>query len=275
MDHVDQCLTPDRSSRDHPTKTMFVIGDGHVGVLMPSLVLAVRGRFQVRHVRSDSLGVFPHRHVSMTNGARFIDLYKHLLTTLRKQMTIGDVLVVSMYAGNWASDVGAIGLIGGSGGNTSGSVEDIDSTAVQMLEHDLLQGVVEPSHGKLFIFGEWPYYGASQGQATSLLGKVSSLLGFSPGTALISDADVTHQAELQRLLEPLLAHHPALHYVPLLPLFCDLGTELDNNWTTAPKGSCRQTIPGTSIQAYSDDSHVNTVGSIYMWPHVCDAMEAA
>ena len=37
---------------------------------------------------------------------------------------------------------------------------------------------------------------------------------------------------------------------------------------------CLNTLPGTEVNAFRDNDHVNTAGSIYLWPHMCDAMEA-
>ena len=54
------------------------------------------------------------------------------------------------------------------------------------------------------------------------------------------------------------------HFVPLKQLLCDAGEG----------GTCLGTVPGTELNAFRDHGHINTVGSIYMWPHICDAMES-
>ena len=45
----------------------------------------------------------------------------------------------------------------------------------------------------------------------------------------------------------------------------------------AVSASCpklKTVVPGTELSAFRDHGHINTVGSIYMWPHICDAMES-
>jgi hypothetical protein len=263
MDHVGECLTPDRASPNLPQKTMFVLGDAHVGVLMPGLVLAVRGLFQVRHVRSDGLGLFPHRHVTMTNGGRYVDIYQYILQTLSDQMQEGDALVIAMHASNWDPQLGSIQR----GADGADGMEDSNTTIMEMMETDLLDNIVKPANGKLFVFGEWPYFHEVMGSDV--------------------EVDVADQAVLQKSLKPLLESHAAnLEYVSLLPLFCTEGTELAldevGNSTEVPSGACMDKIPGTNVQAYAtEDYHVedhailNTIGSIYMWPYICDAIEDA
>jgi hypothetical protein len=257
-ERVTECLTPDRKSPNHPNKTIFVLGDCHVGVLMPALTLAVRGRFQIRHARSDGIGLFPHRAPQMSNAGRYIDLYSHILNTLREHMKHDDLIVVAMHAGNWKNDNGAIGRK-----DNSDNVKDLDITPTGQMERDLLKGIVEPAKGRLFIFGDWAYLESNTGYTSAPSEQGSTF-----------EVDVRAHAAMQRALSPLLARHTRLHYVPLLPLFCEPGTVLDNNWTTTPREArCTDKIPGTMIQAYSNENHLNTVGSIYMWPYVCDALE--
>ena len=50
----------------------------------------------------------------------------------------------------------------------------------------------------------------------------------------------------------------------LKQLLCDAGEG----------GTCLNTVPGTDLNAYLDNFHLNTGGSIYLWPHLCDAMES-
>ena len=50
----------------------------------------------------------------------------------------------------------------------------------------------------------------------------------------------------------------------LKQLLCDAGEG----------GTCLNTVPGTDLNAYHDNFHLNTGGSIYLWPHLCDAMES-
>jgi hypothetical protein len=264
VDLITQCLTPDRTSPDLPSSTIFVLGDGHAAAILPALVLAVRGAFQVRHLYTETVGLFPHRvaqttkrGAAQTNFFRYIDVYEHILDTLRARMQRGDVVVLSMHSGNWNPANGAIGK-----SHKDGSVVDLNSTAVDLMDHDLLHGVVEPAKAKLFVLGDWPYF------------KTFGLGSQPPrGNPAAIEPDLSLHAQLQAQLLPLLKSNKALHYASLAPLFCQQGTTLEHNSTTAPKGACSWNIPGTSIQAYSDDNHLNTVGSIYMWPHLCDMIE--
>jgi hypothetical protein len=255
-DVITKCLTPDRSSPHHPPRTMFVIGDTHVGALMPALVLAARGTFQIRHVSSNGVGIFPHDDNTVTNLERFVNVYNHILSTLHKEMVKDDVVVVPMWAHNWLRERGAIAL-----SRDGRGVEDVASTPVEMMLKDLLQGIVEPARGKLVIIGEWPYFTGNSGYFTPPSGDP-----YAPRNA----ADVKEQAVMQRLVAPLAKTHAALHYLSLLPLFC--GRELEDDWVVAPEGACGWNIPGTAIPAYSNANHLSTVGAIYLWPFLCDAM---
>jgi hypothetical protein len=287
---ITKCLTPDRSSPDHPTKTMFIIGDCHVGVLLPALSLASRGMYQMRHIQANSVGVFPQVEYGVS-PQRFDDFYADILATLHKEMERDDVLVVAQYAGNWRdrnnvaassagagampmamSDTGepgaATGAVGKSDGNSqvspafAGKHRVLSSTPLEMMERDLLKGIVEMKHGKLLVFGEWPYWtGPAFGEGKQPKGLPSK-----------SDGDVEFQAALQRDIQPLLKRHPALRYNSLLPLFCNRGTVLDNNWNSTPPGACSWNVPGTNIAAYSNSNHLTTTGSIYLWPHICDML---
>jgi hypothetical protein len=55
-----------------------------------------------------------------------------------------------------------------------------------------------------------------------------------------------------------------------MPLFCDQTMKLPADAKYAPKGACDGKIPGTNLQAYANDNHLNTMGSIYLWPYICD-----
>jgi hypothetical protein len=271
---ITRCLTPDRTSPDHPTQTLFLLGDCHSAVILPALSLAVRGVYQIRHVYSDSVGLFPHRvnlneagsaHTTgglhggaSTDLGRFIDVYEHILLTLKTNMKPGDAVMVSMFGGNWKTDNRAIARARGVGA----VIVDLDLTPVDVLERDLLEGIVNPIHGNLFVMGDWPYFSTNSGDGTTP----------PQGSPTLTEADVEKQADLQTELGPLILRHTRIRYLSAFPLFCQEGMLLDNNWTTAPRGACSWYIPGTPIQAYSNDNHLSTVGSIYMWPYLCDEL---
>jgi hypothetical protein len=263
-DLITECLTPNRNLTDHPVKTMFLLGDSHSAALLPALVLAVRGKYQVRHVYSDVVGLVPHRmHEGRdTNPGRFVDVYNHILTTLKSEFVEDDVVVLAMHAANFNHGVNP-GDFPVTGRKGQGHVSDLNVSAVDLIQQDLLEGIVGPAHGKLFILGDWPYFPNLANPSSGLVdGK--------------AEAKVDGQAKLQAQIEPLLgSQHPALRYKSLLPFFCSKGTVLQNSWTTAPEGACSSNIPGTNLQAFADDHHLTTVGSIYMWPHLCDLFEDA
>jgi hypothetical protein len=286
---VRRCLTPDRKSPDHPTKTMFVLGDCHVGVLLPALSLATRGIYQIRHMQANTVGIFPHiQNTANLNQKRFMDFYTEILAVIRHSIQRDDIVVITQFAGNWQDEAGGyratmdgMSMVGGmpeamSEGagavptalNETGEVHAARSIIdrylgplpLELMERDLLEGIVEPAHGRLYVFGEWPYFKELNG--FGVWGDDKMQVGL--------QGDVTNQAYLQRSIEPMIRRHPSLYYHSLLPLFCDYGTVLDNNWTETPKGACGWQIPGTNIQAYSNENHLNTHGSIYLWPFLCD-----
>jgi hypothetical protein len=256
---ITECLTPNRKSPDHPTRTMFVLGDSHASVMMPALVHAARGVFQVRLLYSDGVGLFPHRAAGVSNLGRFADVYSTILKTLNAQMTHGDAVVIAMYSANWVSETDAISR------GSNGAVGNRSSSPLHSLETDLMRGIIEPAKSQLIVFGDWPYYGHTKfGQPP--FGKPTKEQG-----------NVLAQSRLHKMIQPLLARHSALRYMPLTPLFCDEDIELESNATKlglvshTPRGACSWNIPGTTVPAYSDGENLNTVGSIYMWPYICDA----
>ena len=91
----------------------------------------------------------------------------------------------------------------------------------------------------LILLGNWPM----QGEGAVSLG-------------------VQTDDEYYAFLEPLLTQYPStIHYVSTYEPLC-------------ADGSCYKWLPGTSISLYFDDNHLNTVGSIYLWPYLCDALVA-
>jgi hypothetical protein len=219
-------------------------------------------------VRTDNVGFFPRRGDPAggirINEKRYVDTYQHVLKTLKHQMTHGDVLVISMYAGNWHDDNGGIKYAHGN----SGRIVDLETTPVGMMERDLLESIVEPVGGKLYVFGEWPYFNAPGNGFRKEPNEANGRQR--------AEGEVNFQADLQTALEPVIKRHTALHYVPLIHLFCKPGTVLDKNWTVVPHSAgCSDIIPGTGLVGYSNDNHVNTVGSMYMWPYICEAMQGA
>ena len=110
-----------------------------------------------------------------------------------------------------------------------------------MLERDLIPLAGE-RHVALLVFGDFP------------------ARDFSP-------SDPASIERSRTAVEGVLRRHSQVvnaHYVPLKQFLCEEG-----------EGAvCLNTVPGTDLFAYRDYGHLNTVGSIYLWPHLCDAMES-
>jgi hypothetical protein len=266
---ITKCLTPDRSSPDLPAPTLFLLGDSHSAGILPGLALAVRGRYQIRVFRTDIVGVFPHRFNATGTGIagewkqpapdaplhRFIDYYNQMLRTLKTVVMPGDLVVVMQQAGNWRPGIGAIAR------TSMGEIYDMDATAMELLERDLLQDVVEPRGAKLVVLGDWPFF-MSGGDGNLPIGAPH-----------LQEATVYLQAEMQKSIEPMVANNPNVTYLSLMPLFCRPGTVLSNDATLLPHGTCSWAIPGTNFNAYHNAQHISTAGAIYMWPYMCDAVD--
>jgi hypothetical protein len=254
---ITKCLTANRTSTVHPQPTVFLLGDSHSGALLPGLVYAVRGAYQVRRFRTNTVGTIPHHYTGETDvGLKFyVDMYKHVLATLSANMMAGDVVVMSQVMGNW----------NGAGvpvtATATGPAVDIPAMElIDVIEQDILTDIVTAKGGKLVIFGDWPYF---QGTA-----------GVQPaGNAAAAVADVATHAQSQAVIEAMVAKHPTnAAYFSLVPLFCNTGTTLADTDTEMAAGTCSWNIPGTAINGFHNINHLTTVGALYMWPYICDQM---
>lgn len=73
-----------------------------------------------------------------------------------------------------------------------------------------------------------------------------------------SEADIRGQQKAKRdILASVLQMSPSIKWFDYLHLFC-------NN------GICDQFIPGTKIEAFHDDDHLNKKGAQYLWPFMCE-----
>ena len=240
---VERCLTPRRSA-PLPRPTLFLIGDSHAGSLNAGISLAVRGRYQVRWISLWGFGVLPQ--LAVLRDGRYLTAnlspggVRQMLTSYRQ---IVDVLSAQMRRG----DVLAImqsqekWLSGPAAPWTFEGREWRDLSPLQLLERDLIPLAGE-RHVALLVFGDFPQ-------------RDSSL------------RDVTSIENSRTAVEGVLRRHSNVvnaHFVPLKQLLCDAGEG----------GTCLNTVPGTDLNAYHDNFHLNTGGSIYLWPHLCDAMES-
>jgi len=106
---------------------------------------------------------------------------------------------------------------------------------------ELLESVVVPSGANMLVLGPYPNRALSQAW--------DETTGFSHGEAMAALAE----------------KYPQLHYVDLYRPFCDIDDESN-------ACSC-VTTPGQVVSAYFNEHHISVVGSIYLWPYICDVME--
>jgi hypothetical protein len=264
---ITRCLTPDRSSPDLPPATLFMLGDSHSGALLPGISHAVRGRYQVRRFRTNTVGVFPHRFDAASTKAstanahmqRYVDYYHYMLATLRTVVQPGDVVLLMQQASTWTDNLETVSR------DASGMIVDVNNTAVELMERDLWQGVVQPNGARLVVVGDWPFF--ADGQL-----PVGGFGGIPKGNPAKAVASVYAQAGMQKALEPVLKRNPTLIYFSLLPFFCKAGTNLANDDYDLDAGTCSWLIPGTNINGYYNSQHIGTVGALYLWPHICEAL---
>jgi hypothetical protein len=269
----DHCFEPVRNSSDLPTRTLWLIGDSTSGSVRAGLTLAVRGSYQVRYFgvsfygllmsdkRLHSVETSRNRAVMLAMRALYVR-FKQLLT---QYMQEGDLLVIM------EEDMQFLVLDG-------------DAAIAQVIEHDLLDGIIKRANASLVVLGGWP---RGDINATSAL----------PG-------DVFARAHVAKLLQTAFDKHDTCgdatpcppgtrpgYFISLFESYCDgelpnydklLAARIEDrerlqslpdNQTLVPL--CWTKLPGTSnVTAYADAPHLNTVGAIYLWPQICDAMEA-
>eukprot|EP00930_Biecheleria_cincta_P019728 TRINITY_DN14990_c0_g1_i3.p1 TRINITY_DN14990_c0_g1~~TRINITY_DN14990_c0_g1_i3.p1 ORF type:complete len:343 (+),score=57.56 TRINITY_DN14990_c0_g1_i3:87-1115(+) len=77
-----------------------------------------------------------------------------------------------------------------------------------------------------------------------------------------SEADIRSQQKAKRdILASVLKSSPAIKWFDYMHLFCH-------------NGVCDQFIPGTKIEAFTDDDHLNRKGAQYLWPFMCEWLES-
>jgi peptidoglycan/LPS O-acetylase OafA/YrhL len=255
---IKRCLTPDRESDKYPKPTVFLLGDSHAGSLMPALAYAIRGVYQMRRFRTNTIGLIPHHYGGDTDAGNgfHIDMYRMVLATLNGVMQPGDIVVMCQFMGNWADNLVTINRDPAQ----NGAVVDLELTTLQVLERDLVKTVLAQNGGRLVILGDWPYF--NDGTA----GEPPS------GDDTTAVADVAVHAMVQGPIKEMAARNNNTNYMSFVPLFCEKGTVLNETAKLIPDGICSWNIPGTNINAYHNLNHLNTIGSIYMWPFLCDAM---
>ena len=170
-------------------------------------------------------------------------MYEVLLATLEKQMRSGDVLAVirEYFYSPWTEKPGPPITIDGHTWH--------DLTPLKLLERDLLLRVVAPRNATLIVLSDWAHR------------EASDLATIESNIASVRDVMQRHSRAARA------------HVMPLHPCLCNLGTTPSDETLLAGPSLCPRTVPGTEIDAFVDDHHLTTAGSIYLWPHLCDAME--
>jgi len=236
---ITECIVPDRSSEDLPQKTMFLIGDSLAGSFHAGLSYAVRGKYQMRSFRvHEPAGVLPFATSAgsswPTQRAVYLDVVKHLFGLLKANMQPGDVFVVfQQHLTDSAVDT------------ATGEAIDPERPVLEQLFEEVVDGLVRPANASMIVFDVWP----------------STL--HTSGMQNISEA-----LQLRQAIEPYVADYPGVHYISLLPYFCE-GELREDRLADCSKS---RHVPSTEVNAYVDNIHLNTVGSIALWPYLCNAI---
>jgi hypothetical protein len=80
---MDACFTPDRDSADHPSRTLWLIGDSLAGSVKPGLSLAVKGAYQVRSFGIAFLGLIITPELLKTRPPNVQDVLKAMYLHMR------------------------------------------------------------------------------------------------------------------------------------------------------------------------------------------------
>lgn len=77
-----------------------------------------------------------------------------------------------------------------------------------------------------------------------------------------TEANVLSKQKAKRdILASVLQSSPSIKWFDYLPFFCS-------------NGVCDQFIPGTNIEAFHDDDHLNKKGAQYLWPFMCEWLDS-
>jgi len=106
-------------------------------------------------------------------------------------------------------------------------------------------------HAQLVIMGDTPAL-HTQAALCKLPGKNCSS----------TEANILSKQKAKReILASVLQSSPSTKWFDYQPLFC-------------ANGVCDQFIPGTNIEAYADDDHLNKKGAQYLWPFMCEWLDS-
>jgi len=232
---IKSCLKPDRTSKNLPKATIFLVGDSHARTFTGALSLATRGLFQVRTLSMNGVGIMKYGHTPL--GAR---LMSEVNKALGDYMREGDLVVLRQESNDFVHAPGAD----------------------KRLEDFLLKGI-KPNGGHLVIFTDWPVNLAPLGEDRSVVDKLAKR-------------------------QPSLVHvaHLSEHFCSksaISGISNAVAGKTDSTMGTDVAG-CETNVPGTAgLDAYMKETnadgsrkygHLSSAGEVYLWPYVCDEMEA-
>ena len=232
-DKIRGCLTPDRDSPYLPKRTMFVIGDSHSANLATTLLLAVRGRYQIRNFHIYGTGVVPGTRIAndlIKGNADAVALQNQVFETLASAAQEGDIVVHQAMSSDMLSMVGV-------------ESEDIpwDDQQKNLLKaywtqlKDAMQPILAKG-AKMLVVGDWCMGGPSAGDPPIVENFLEQEVKNEVGGSIF-------QISLYSLL-------------------------LDNGECS---GKIPGT-PYTAYSDAPENNHITGDTATYMWPFVCDAL---
>lgn len=233
-----RCLKPDRSAASLPSPTLFLLGTSISASLQAGLAYAVRGRYQIRLFAQAAFGILPWNGTSYPPHGKVVPQFaaRGLNSVYDHVRTL---LTTYMEPGDLLcyliDDDFWLPYAG-------------QPSITHRFEKELIEDIVERNGGSTIVFSSWPHYN----QSTGALDR--------------SSAGVSRQS-----IDRMVARHATAHHISMYSLFCSGSS---HSTPDQSGDSCGKTVPGTIMNAYLDTEHLNTAGSIYLWPHLCDMMQA-
>lgn len=237
VERMRSLLTPNRDpSSGLPPSTLYLIGDSHAESISVGMGLALRGRYQLRWASQPSEGFICARRPTCQAGECY-QYFEYLKVLLNSTMRSGDVLAIMCRMNRWKNSVAQL----------------------EQVERELLEAVVLPRGGQLLILTDWHARNSFATLAT---------------TGQLREAEATED-DARAAIRPLQNRYPTVvRHVSLLPLFCE------GNFSSGPARNstlltrCTKMVPGTDVNAFLDQHHLNVAGQIYAWPHLCEWINA-
>ena len=133
---------------------------------------------------------------------------------------------------------------------------------VSSVEEHLVVDLAGARNASFVIFTDWPTFNSSNtvvatelGVATEFSppGSADSWLMRRAGDQLTPD----DRSVVNAAMEAMANKHAFSHHVPLYAHFCGGGDGVPQR--------CSRELPGTNVNSYYDEDHINYAGSIYLW----------